>query len=296
MRGVWPQTSAWTRISELLKFELWSTRGTPVTLGATVLFAVTVLLSIAIGRALRSFIVGVVQRRAVKADTGTAYALGRIAQYSVVALGVLFGLENAGISVSTFAAFGALFAVGLGLGVQNIAQNFISGLILLIERPIKKGDSVSVGNVQGTVDSIAIRATRLITADQVAVIVPNSKFIAEVVENSSEPTRQRRHKLAVRTSYAADPAQVEQLLLQSAVHEGVDLEPAPSVLLEAFGDTGLEFQLWLWVSEPAPAGKICSDVRKAVLTAFRSAGIEIPVAALSAVGPAKLPPASSKTS
>lgn len=279
--ATWPE-----RLRELLKFELWSTRDTSITLGGALMLVAILLLTLVLGRVARSFVVGVVRRRANQADEGTAYALARIAQYIVTAFGILFGLENAGISISTFAALGAVFAVGVGIGVQSIAQNFISGLILLVERPIKKGDNVTVGNVTGVVDSIAIRATRILTGDDVAVIVPNSKLVTEVVENASEPTRRRRHRITLRVSYDADPNRVEELLLELAArHPQVNSEPAPVVLLDALGDVGLDFQLQVWIADPAQAGKVCSDLRRAILAALKANDIRVALALAPATGP-----------
>jgi small-conductance mechanosensitive channel len=252
-------------LSGALSVELWSAHGSPITIGGIALLLLSLLVAIVLGRFIRVFVVRVLQNGTLHADPGTAYALARIAQYCVTAVGILFGLDNAGISIGTLAALGAVFAVGFGVGVQSIAQNFVSGLILLIERPIKKGNLVRVGGMLGVVDGIAIRATRIITADGVAVILPNSKVIAESVENWSEPVPRRRFRIDVRVTHGCDARKVEQRLRECADnHPSILHDPAPTALLESITDD-LGFALYFWLADMTESGRVSSELRHQAL-------------------------------
>ena len=182
---------------KLFKTEILRVSGAPITPVTLIFFVGTILVAALLGRLVRQMIRRFFIRRDGAANEGLAYALGRIAQYLIFVVGFLMALENLGISLATLAAFGAVLTVGIGFGLQNIAQNFICGLILLIERPVQKGDVVVVSDNLGTVEEIAMRATRIVTRDGVTLIVPNSEFITAKVVNRSAPTPVCRVKVTV---------------------------------------------------------------------------------------------------
>jgi small-conductance mechanosensitive channel len=210
-------------------------------------------------------------------DQGTAYAVARMAQYAVVLVLVLVNLENFGLSLSSLAALGAFVSVGVGFGMQTIVQNFVSGLILLVERPVKRGDVVRTGETVGRVDQIALRATRLITRDGVAIIVPNSDLVTGRVVNLSAPTTVYRARVTVGVAYGSDTARVKDTLLGVARRDPRVLEARPpEVYFREFADSSLTFDLCVWLDDPFGEPVVTSDLRFAIDAAFREARIEIP--------------------
>jgi len=182
-------------------------------------------------------------------DPGVRYALGRVVSYVIWILGLIVALQPLGINATTLAVFGGAIGVGIGFGLQDIAKNFVAGLILLIERPIKVGDRIEIGKVTGSVAEIRARATLVRTNDDIYLIVPNSKFVTETVTNWSYRTPRVRFHVPVSVSYGSDPRAVEEALLEAAgKNEHVLKEPAPTVLFAAFGESSLDFELACWTS------------------------------------------------
>ena len=180
-------------------------------LGAVVVVA-TLLLSALAGRALRR----VLARRGL--SPGAQFAAAKIVRYLLVVVGLVVAIDSIGLNLSAVLAASTVLLVGIGFGLQNIAQNFISGLIVLIEQPIRRGDFIKVGDAYGVVDDIGLRATRVITRDQVTVIVPNSELVSTQVINQSIPTSNLRITISVGVAYGTDTALVSKTLL--AVPEG----------------------------------------------------------------------------
>jgi len=211
------------------------------------------------------------------APPGAVYAVGRIVQYVVLTGGTLVCLDTLGVNLGTLAALGALLSVGIGFGLQNITQNFISGIILLVERPIQKGDFVMVGDVVGTVTEIEMRATKIVSRDGVAMIIPNSEFISGRVFNQSHPTTRKRVHVAVGVAYGSDTRLVREALLEVAGrNEHVLRDPAPAVFFKNFGDSSLDFDLAVWLEQPDSEPTVTSDLRFEIERLFREKGIEIP--------------------
>jgi small-conductance mechanosensitive channel len=255
-------------------FKLGETSVTPLSLIA---FLVTVIVVIAIGRFVRVLIMRGLARGGV-AGEGVGYAVGRIIQYVIVVSGILLGLDNVGVSLTALAAIGAVISVGIGFGLQNITQNFVSGVILLLERPVQKGDFVQLGQTEGEVVSIEMRATRVLTRDGISVLVPNSKLISEEVYNQSAPTPLNRILIKVATAYGVDTHLVRRILLEVAEKDGRVLsEPKPGVFFRAFGESSLDFELGAWLETPTHRPQIASDLRFAIDAAFRKHGIKAPV-------------------
>lgn len=182
-----------------------------------------------------------------------------------------------GVSISSLAAVGAVLMVGIGFGLQNLTQNFISGIILLVERPIKVGDIIKVGTTSGKVVDIRVRSTVVQTRDDVTIIVPNSKFISEEVVNDSYSGKVIRQHLRVGVGYGSDVDKVQHLLCEAAMkHPKVLHEPKPKALFEDFGDSSLNFDLRFWSSEIWLIETVTSEIRKSILNEFRKENIEIP--------------------
>jgi small-conductance mechanosensitive channel len=249
--------------------------GTAVTVASVVSFLVFLVVAYGASWLLRRSLQRVYRRRGL--DEGVQHALDRLLHYAVVALGAFLALDNLGVSVTALAGLGAILAVGIGFGLQNIAQNFVSGLILLLERPVKKGDFVQVGEVRGTVRDIRARATVVTTLDNVDIIVPNGQFITEAVTNETFGDRRVRVKVKVGVAYGSDTDRVRRTLLEVAeAHPGVLADPPPRVLFREFGDSSLDFQLLVWLADPRDENPAASELRFAIDRAFREAGIEIP--------------------
>ena len=191
---------------------------TPVSLLSILLFAIGIAVTVVVARVLRAGVTRFLEGRS-GAPAGVSYAIGRIVQYLVTSAGVLVCLDTLGVDLATLAALGALLSVGIGFGLQNIAQNFISGVILLIERPIQKGDFVTVGDMVGTVTDIEMRATKIVSRDGVMMIIPNSEFISGRVINQSYPTTRKRVHVTVGVAYGSDTAIVREALLEDRPRE-----------------------------------------------------------------------------
>lgn len=210
-------------------------------------------------------------------DRGIKGSISKIAGHLAQVLGILVALDIVGINLSSLMALGGVLAVGIGFGLQNIAQNFISGLIILFERPIKKGDLVEVDGVYGRVSEIGSRSTTVTTKDDVSIIVPNSKFISEQVINDSFSGERRRFHISIGVAYSTDARKVEALLKQIALsHEKVLKKPAPVVFFKEFGDSSLNFDLTVWIEDLWNFEVILSDLRFMMNQRFEKEGIEIP--------------------
>ncbi len=248
----------------------------PVTVRSVVVLSITLLVVGVFARIARAGLMRLL-RRGGTADEGRAYSIARIVEYLVFAVGVLVGLENVGVSLTALAAFGAVLSVGIGFGLQNIAQNFISGVILLIERPIAQGDVIDVGGTLGRVEEIGLRATRVLTLDGISVLVPNNRLISEDVRNLQLPSAQNRLRIAVGVAYGSDLSLVRETLSEVAAADSRVLEdPAPVVFFQSFGESSLDFELAVWLGDAWMRPRVASDLRFAIDAAFRREGIQIP--------------------
>jgi small-conductance mechanosensitive channel len=249
--------------------------GTDVTVASLVSFFVFLLLAFLLSAVLQRTLTRLYTRRSI--EEGIQYSLNRLLHYLIIAVGGFLALENLGVSLTALAGVGAILAVGIGFGLQNITQNFVSGLILLLERPVKKGDFVEVGDVRGTVRDIRARATIVTTLDNVDILVPNGQLITERVVNQTLDNRSVRTRVNVGVAYGSDTDRVRRVLERvAAEHPDVLDDPPPTVRFTDFGDSSLDFSLLVWVPEALVQGQITSELRFAVDRAFREAGIEIP--------------------
>ena len=211
-------------------------------------------------------------------DIGVRQAVGSIFRYVIVAVGLMIILQTAGINLSALTVLAGALGIGVGFGLQNITNNFVSGLIILFERPIKVGDRIEVGNVTGDVVKISPRATTIVTNDNIAIIVPNSEFIASQVINWSYTNRDVRLNFPVGVAYHSDPELVRKALLEVAAdHPGVLKERKADVLLQEFGDSSLDFILRVWTRDyTTTPGVLRSELNYAICKKFKEHGIEIP--------------------
>jgi small-conductance mechanosensitive channel len=210
-------------------------------------------------------------------DRALQYAIAQIVSNVVLVVGVLIVLENTGIHLGALAVFAGAVGVGVGFGLQNIASNFISGLVILAERPITIGDRVEVAGITGQVQQIRARSTVIRTNDNISMIVPNTKFIDSPVTNWTYGDPRVRFRIPVGVAYGSNIAKVREALLAAGRENPNTLkEPAPSVFLEKFGGSSIDFELVVWSSEmSARPSRYRSDLNFAIEQKFREAGIEI---------------------
>jgi potassium-dependent mechanosensitive channel len=213
-------------------------------------------------------------------ERGTREALVTISGYVGVALAVLIALGVAGVQFTNLAIIAGALSVGIGFGLQNIVNNFVSGLILLFERPVKTGDWIVVGGTEGHVKRISIRSTLIQTFDRADVIVPNSELISGQVTNWMLHDARGRIRVPIGVAYGSDTKKVEEILLRIAnEHPNVitngSMTP-PKVLFMDFGDSSLNFELRAFIKNIDERLQVASDINFAIDAAFREEGIEIP--------------------
>jgi small-conductance mechanosensitive channel len=262
--------SAWN--AELLKLG-----DTPFTVRALILVIISLVLLSYLSAKFKKLLVERVFPH-YNLERGVSLSIATIIRYVIIILGIFIIFQTSGIDLSALALlFGAL-GVGIGFGLQGITNNFISGVIILFERPIKVGDRVEVDDIVGRVDSISGRATTIITNDNIGVIVPNSDFINQRVINWSLNDRNVRLNFPVGVSYKEDPEVIRKLLLAVArENPGVLQHPKPDVLFDQYGDSSLDFILRVWTNQFSDTPKILkSELYYAIFEKFNEHGIEIP--------------------
>src|SRR5712691_4103808 len=211
-------------------------------------------------------------------DRSLQYAIAQAVSNIVLVVGIFFVLENAGIHLAALAVFAGAVGVGVGFGLQNIASNFISGLVILGERPITIGDRVEVAGILGQVEHIRARSTVIRTNDNIMMIVPNTKFIDSPVTNWTYGDRRVRFRVPVGVAYGSDVEKVKAALIAAGREHPMALrDPAPSVFLTQFGESTIDFELVVWSEEMSHRpSRFKSDLNFAIERKFREAGIEIP--------------------
>src|SRR5437868_8013601 len=211
-------------------------------------------------------------------DRALQYAISQIVSNIVLIVGIIIVLENTGIHLGALAVFAGAVGVGVGFGLQNITSNFISGLVILAERPITIGDRIEVAGIAGQVQQIRARSTVILTNDNIAMIVPNTKFIDSPVTNWTYGDPRVRFRIPVGVAYGSDIARVCEALVQVA-HENSNAlaEPKPNVFLNKFGESSIDFELVVWSQEMNNRPRrFRSDLNFAIANKFKERGIEIP--------------------
>ncbi len=264
-------------LKDLLDTHLFSIGNSPITIWTLVWVIIPILLLFSVTRWLTHWLVTRLLARS-KVELGVRLAVGAIIRYVIIAVGLIVILQAAGINLSTLTILAGALGVGVGFGLQNITNNLVSGFILLIERPIKVGDRIEVGQVTGDVVNISLRSTTVVTNDNIAIIVPNSEFVSNSVTNWSYTDRDVRFNFPIGVSYRSDPELVRRLLIQVAEqHPGVLKDPKPDALLLEFGDSALNFMLRVWTKQYATTpGVLRSELNFVVSKTFKAHDIEIP--------------------
>jgi len=210
-------------------------------------------------------------------DRSLQYAISQIVSNIVLVAGVLIVLDNTGIHLGTLAVFAGAVGVGIGFGLQNIASNFISGLVILAERPITIGDRVEVAGITGQVQQIRARSTVILTNDNITMIVPNTKFIDSPVTNWTYGDPRVRFRIPIGVAYGSDLEKVRNALVEVArENSNVLPQPEPTVFLETFGESSINLELVVWSKEMSyRPRRFRSDLNFAIAQKLREAGIEI---------------------
>lgn len=211
-------------------------------------------------------------------NTGNWRTIITLSYYAFIVIGLIAILQTTGLDLSVFTVLTGAIGIGVGFGMQTIFSNFISGIIILIEKPLKLGDRIEVGAVAGNVQNISVRATTIVTNDNVSIIIPNSEFISKQVINWSHTENRVRVSISVPVAYDSDPHQIEKLLLEVASNEpGVLKSPPPKVQLTEFAESGLKFSLLVWTNHYTnQLGVLKSLLNFGVLKSFKENNVRIP--------------------
>lgn len=214
-------------------------------------------------------------------EPGQQYALARVGSYAIFLVGLTVGLQSAGVNLNSLLVLGGTLGIGLGFGLQNIANNLVSGLVLLAEQPVRVGDRVEVGGTTGDVVRIGGRSTWVRTNDNVVTIVPNSEFVSNRVTNWTLNSEQARFAIPVGVASNSDPEKVRHILLEVARLNADVLEsPAADVLIIGIAENALKFELRVWSTKQLHTPSVLrSDLYFGILRALRENGIELPTAA-----------------
>ena len=264
-------------IKEFLNFELWSIEGHTITLKKVI----TTLLIIILGIILAKSICWLIRKRLSaisRIDENTSSIIQKIIYYFLLVFVLLFGLRVLNIPLTAFTFLGGALAIGVGFGTQTIMSNFISGFIIMAERPIRVGDLSQLENSFATVEEVGVRCTRIRTADNFHILVPNSKFLDQSIINWTLSDKQIRVVITVGVVYGSPVHDVRKLLLEAASkHNDVNKNPAPYVRFSDFGDNSLVFELYFWVNmiNLYERKRITSDIRFHIDDLFRNSGIVI---------------------
>jgi len=246
-----------------------------ITVGGTVLFALSVYLSFWVAKTVRGILAEDVLPR-MSLPRGVANSASTMTYYLLLMLGLVVALAAAGFEVSQLAIVLGALSLGIGLGLQTVVNNFVSGLILMFERPIQPGDTVEVAGTVGTVREIGMRATTFTTYEGADVVVPNGMLLSEKLINWTLTSNTRRVDIPVGVAYGSDPEKVRTLLLEVAQRtERVVHQPPPAVWFTGFGASSLDFSVRVWTRLDDHPG-VRSALGLAIHDALRDAGIEIP--------------------
>lgn len=265
-----------TSISTIFTTPLFRLGNTPISLAIVfklILFAFLVfIVSHLIGRAIRRWFL-----MRMGLDRGSQEAITSVINYAIAALGSIIVLHSLGIDLSSLTVIAGVVGLGVGIGLQNLSSNFISGLTLLFERPVKVGDFIEVDELFGTVEKISVRSTIVRSLDGVFAIVPNSHFVDRKVINWSYHDPRCRLHIPVGVAYSTDPILVTEALIAVAhLEKGVLRNPSPKVWFKSFGDNALNFELLVWIDSPPDKEIIHSSLNFRIEYEFRKREITIP--------------------
>lgn len=259
----------------LLDVSLFNLAGTPITAATLLVFAAVIGLTFLVSHLIQKALAKALRMRKIM-DDGTIEVARRLLHYIVLGIGVAVGLQTIGINLSALFAAGAVFAIGLGFAMQNIMQNFVSGVILLTERSIKPGDVLQVDQRFVRVQKMGIRATIAKTLDEEEIIIPNSTIVQGTVTNYTLRDSLYRLRCTVGVVYGADMKLVRGVLEKTA--RGIlwrVQNQDPVILLTAFGSSSVDWEVSVWMDDPWRVNRARSELNEAIWWALQQAGITI---------------------
>lgn len=266
-----------TRFGELFTTTLFKLGQSEISVGTILYFIIAFILLSFVSKRVRSVLVNKILVRA-NVEVGARNSIGIIARFSLLFIGTIVIVQGAGIDLSSLSLLAGALGVGIGFGLQNITDNFISGIIILFEKPIKVGDRIVVGETEGDVINISFRATTILTNENISIIVPNSEFISSRVINWSHNDRNIRFDIPVGVSYKEDPVKVREILMAVAdENPNVLKKPVPHVFFDEFADSSLNFTLGIWTSSHTDKPRrLKTELYFSIFEKFKEKGIEIP--------------------
>ena len=260
----------------LLNIPLFTLANTTVTLMSLVVFILLLTMFVMGASYLKKILRDRILPRFVQ-DEGLQYTLARMLQYSVVVIGILVSFQFLGVDFTGLAVIFGFLSVGIGFGLQNITSNFISGLIVLFERPISVGDRVVVNGIEGDIEEINIRATKVKTLENISIIVPNSDFVSKDVINYSHGDPTFKLIIDVGVAYGSDLDLVLQALDEVASESSSVMKRRKhDVHLRSFGDSAWNMKLIVWVPNVKNRYTVQNELNQAIVRKFNECGIEIP--------------------
>ena len=261
--------------SQLLTTKLFEFGGKPFSLSTLVQLIFFILIALVFARTISEWMKRQLLVR-FKFDRGSREAIASVTHYILAILGFFIVLQSAGINLSSLTVLAGALGIGFGFGLQNLASNFISGVTLLFDQPIKVGDFIEVDTLLGTVEKISIRSTVVRTLDGVSVIVPNNRFIENQIINWSYQDPKCRIHIPVGVAHDSEPVLVTEALLAAAHQDSRVLSnPAPKVWFKRFGEEALEFELLVWIDDPPETDPITSTLNFLIEAEFRDRSIAI---------------------
>jgi len=267
----------WDRLVGVWNYAPWDVQDSPVTIGKMLMALVLVIAGVFVSRRLSRALARRLLAR-FGLDAGATATFQTLTFYLLLVLLFLYALQIVGIPLTVFTVLGGALAIAVGFGSQAILNNFISGLILMAERPIKVGDVIEVGGLYGTVEQIGPRSTRIRKGDNTHIIVPNSEFLEKNVVNWTLSDDVLRTEVTVGVAYGSPTERVRDLLhLAMRETDRILPEPEPEVMFDEFGDSALVFRalFWIRVLRPLDRSRIGSRLRYRIDALFREHGITI---------------------
>ncbi len=258
-----------------LNIALFDVSGTTITVATLLYFVIVIVLTFVAAGLLQRGVARAFHKEGQK-DEGTAAVASRLVRYVVLVVGLSVGVHNLGIDLTALFAAGAVFAVAIGFAMQNIAQNFVSGVIVLLERAIKPGDVLEVEGRMVRVRDMGIRATIARTLDEEDIIIPNSLLVASSVKNYTLKDSLYRLRAWVGVVYSSDLTLVRQVLEKTAT--GLDWrsrQQKPRIQLKEFADSSVNFEVSVWINDPWTMQQRRNDLNEAVWWALKEAGVVI---------------------
>ncbi len=264
------------KVKEFLETYLFTINQTKVTISSILGFLLVLVCFWILSKLIRKWVLSKVLE-GMKVEMGLRFAFSRIAHYLIMVTGTVVAFQFIGLNLNGLAVVFGFLSVGIGFGLQNITSNFVSGLILLFERPIKIGDRVTVGDTEGDVVAINMRSTTIRSLRNITIIVPNSEFISSQVVNWSHGDPKVRLDVPVGVSYGSDLDKVISALSEVAgENDHVMHIPEPEVIFDEFGDSSWNLYLRVWLKTPYNYYRVRSDINCDIVRKFRQYNIEIP--------------------